>query len=81
MVAVLRKRYPITVEELREEMSIRRDTLNRTLKGLAVKGVLALEPLPDKIFVRLLMPGMDITGKPAQERDAESREGDSMAYR
>lgn len=81
VVALLRKRYPITVDEIREVLSIRLDTLNKTLRRLAAKGVLVLEPLPDKTFVRLLLPGVEVAGKPSSDKTEQSEADDSIAYR
>ena len=81
IVAALTKRYPMTTDELGEELSVRRDTLDRALKGLAVKGVLELEPLPDKTYIRLLVLGADSAGKPSAEGGATDRDSDSIAYR
>ncbi len=82
IVEVLRQRYPITAEELREETSIRRDTLMLSLKSLASKGVVALEPLPDKTYIRLLAvtprPGTVCPNAGEGTRDDDSN---SIAYR
>jgi len=61
IVRILVDWYPITVEELRDELSLRKDVLDRALRSLAIKGVIALEPLPDKTYIRLLMPGIDVS--------------------
>ncbi len=53
---ILRDWYPITVEELRDELGVSRATLERSLKALMVKGVIQLEPLSDKTYIRLLVP-------------------------
>jgi len=53
---ILKDWYPITVEELRDELGVSRVTLERSLKSLMVKGVVQLEPLSDKTFIRLLVP-------------------------
>jgi DNA-binding MarR family transcriptional regulator len=82
IVQMLRQRYPITVEELREELSIRRDTLTLTLKSLASKGVIALEPLPDKTYVRLLAAAVGTGAAPASPGDGMcNKNDDSIAYR
>ncbi len=82
IVEVLRQRYPITAEELGEELSIRRDTLMLSLKSLASKGVIALEPLPDKTYVRLLAvaPGPGPVCMNAGD-GARDDDDDSIAYR
>jgi len=82
IVEMLRQRYPITVEELREELSIRRDTLTLTLKSLASKGVIALEPLPDKTYVRLLATVVEKGAAVASPGDGmRKKNDDSIAYR
>ncbi|HJX04786.1 MAG: hypothetical protein A3K76_06445 [Euryarchaeota archaeon RBG_13_57_23] len=58
IIAILRDWYPITVEELRDELSLPSGVLERSLKSLMVKGVIALEPLSDKTYIRLLVPEM-----------------------
>jgi DNA-binding MarR family transcriptional regulator len=87
IVRLLQEWYPITVEELRDELSVRQDSLVRALKSLAVKGVIALEPLTDKTYVRLLVPGIEVgTSGRARRRGADyggggSEDDDSIAYR
>ena len=81
IVAVLTRRYPITTDELGEELSVRPDTLERTLKALAVKGVLILEPLPDKTYIRLVALGTGSASQPSVECEDKSDEHSSIAYR
>lgn len=54
IIGILKDWYPITVEELRDELSLPSGVLERSLKALMVKGVIELEPLSDKTFIRLL---------------------------
>ena len=61
IVSILRDWYPITVEELRDELGLRADVLERTLKSLMLKGVLELEPLSDKTHIRLLSLNLDVS--------------------
>jgi len=61
IVQILKDWYPITFEELRDELSLRKETLERTLKSLVVKGVIVLEPLSDKTYIRLLNPEVDVS--------------------
>ena len=60
IIAILKDWYPITVEELKDELALPSGVLERSLKGLMVKGVIALEPLSDKTFIRLLVPEITI---------------------
>lgn len=85
VVRLLKERYPITVEELRNELVARPDTLMRALKSLVVKGVVALEPLTDMTYIRLLTPDIDVEGgrcsRNSTENAAPSDPGDdSYAY-
>jgi DNA-binding transcriptional ArsR family regulator len=56
ILGILKDWYPITVEELRDELGVSKTTLERALKALMVKGVVQLEPLSDKTYIRLLVP-------------------------
>jgi DNA-binding MarR family transcriptional regulator len=81
IVRLLMARYPITVEELRGELSVRPSTLTRALKSLTVKGVVSLEPLPDKTYIRLLVPDIGLEGDKARKRTQDDHEDDdSFTY-
>ncbi len=67
ILSILKDWYPITVEELRDELGVSRATLERSLKALMVKGVIQLEPLSDKTFIRLLVPEI-VLETPDKER-------------
>lgn len=87
IVNILRDWYPITVEELRDELSLRPDVIERTLKSLMVKGIIALEPLSDKTYIRLLNPEMTVTVEQRKKKAKGARppppdvDGDSIMYR
>ncbi len=88
IVGILKDWYPITVEELRDELSLRKDVLDRSLKSLMVKGIIVLEPLSDKTYIRLLNPEMVMTvegrKKPKHKKamPAPSKlDDDSIMYR
>jgi hypothetical protein len=84
IVTLVSEMYPVTVEELGSAMSIRRDTLVLALKSLVTKGVIALEPLPDKTYIRLLIPDIGAGSgarKPhSGEGGGEPENDDSFAY-
>jgi len=86
IIRILKDWYPITVEELRDELSLRKDVLERTLKSLVLKGIVALEPLSDKTYVRLLVPEVDlaVTGRKSKGKKASlarQLDDDSIMYR
>jgi hypothetical protein len=70
IISILKDWYPITVEELKDELALPSGVLERSLKGLMVKGVIALEPLSDKTFIRLLVPEIviEVDGKGKRKR-------------
>ena len=88
-MAILRDWYPITVEELRDELSVRADLLERALKSLMVKGMIVLEPLSDKTYIRLLVPVPDVLvasegkgrKKKARSQPRKLEDDDSIMYR
>ncbi|NIP36139.1 MAG: hypothetical protein GWN18_14435 [Thermoplasmata archaeon] len=45
-------RYPVTVEELRRVLRLRPTAFDMALRGLVMKGMVQLEPLEDKTYVR-----------------------------
>ena len=82
IVRILKDWYPITVEELVDEVSARPDTVLRALKSLMVKGLIAFEPLTDKTYIRLLAPDISLdepSGRRKPERD-DGGPGDDYSY-
>lgn len=86
IVSILKDWYPITVEELRDELSIRPSELDRALKALMVKGIIAFEPLSDKTYIRLLVPEIVIEserkgqGRRKRPPKPPREESDSIMY-
>jgi len=87
IIGILKDWYPITVEELRDELSLPSGVLERSLKALMVKGVIALEPLSDKTFIRLLTPDLVLEKDGKGHKKAIPRRGqkgrllDDIMYR
>lgn len=88
IVDILKMWYPITVEELRDELSLRQDTLERTLKSLMTKGIVVLEPLSDKTYIRLLNPEIELSvqrrkkvGRRMSPKPGVPDDVDSIMYR
>lgn len=75
IIAVLLEVYPITVNELKEELSISEKMLERGLKRLQVRGIIALEPLSDKVFIRLQRRDFHFIGRKATQRKTLKRSG------
>ncbi|UCH88030.1 MAG: transcriptional regulator [Thermoplasmata archaeon] len=53
VIKVLLKTYPITTDELRDKLGISEKKLVRVLKGLASRGFISFDELPDKTYIRL----------------------------
>ena len=75
---ILKDWYPITVEELRDELGVSKVTLERSLKALMVKGIIQLEPLSDKTYIRLLVPEImfEVPEKDRKKRPPKDRSWD-----
>ena len=86
IVGILKDWYPITVDELQDELSLRKDVLERALKALVVKGIIVLEPLSDKTYIRLIVPEIEVSVKGRKNKSRKSRpemplDNDSIMYR
>ena len=68
IIKILQKTYPITLKEIKNELNISKDITFRSLKKLQIKGIVALEPLPDKTYVRLLRHDFRFIGKKHQRK-------------
>jgi len=60
--------YPVTVRQLARDLRIPEARLARTLKALALQGVLELEELPGKTYVRLLRHDLSFYGYKESQR-------------
>lgn len=82
ILKILQDWYPVTVEELGDELRMREDTLMRALKSMVVKGVVALEPLSDKTYVRLLMSDVSVAPKGKRPKTGDDPDDfyDALVY-
>ncbi len=75
IIEVLLEVYPITTLELKKELSLSEKTLKRGLDRLQIRGIITLESLPDKVFIRLLRRDFHFVGRKASQRKAIKRSG------
>jgi predicted ArsR family transcriptional regulator len=68
IIRLLQKTYPITISEIKKELKLSKDIIVRTLKQLQIKGIVQLEPLPGKTYVRLLRQDFNFIGKKRQRK-------------
>ncbi len=66
---ILLEAYPVTLEDLEYELKIAPSRIQRVLKGLITRGIVELEKLPDRTYIRLLRTDLSFVGrKPSQRR-------------
>ena len=78
IIKLLQKTYPITVNDIMEEMHISQSVAMRELKKLQTKGIVQLEPLPDKTFMRLLRNDFSFIGKKRQRKFIKHNTGNKV---
>ena len=67
--------YPITLEELRYDLKVSEKIMMRTIKALQVRGIIELEVLPGKTYVRLLRRDFLFLGRDATQRKRFKHKG------
>jgi len=75
IIKLLQKTYPITVEDIKKELNVSIDMVVRSLKKFQMKGIICLEPLPDKTYVRLLRRDFSFIGKKHQRKFIKHKTG------
>ena len=68
IIKLLQKNYPITTFELALKLRVSQKNVERVLKKFQIKGIIKLDPLPDKIYVRLLRNDFNIIGTKQQRK-------------
>ena len=82
--------YPVTIEEISQYLKAPRQRVENSLKILAAKGIVQLEPLPDKTYVSLASGDFRFKGKETEQlkkvqeklkkRQKEYEDYDGMMY-
>jgi hypothetical protein len=89
IIKILQKTYPITVSEVKAKLNISRENVMRVLQKFQVKRIIQLEPLPNKIYIRLIRNDFKFVGKKRQKKfikhhsgvkKQESKEYNGMMY-
>ena len=75
IIKELQKTYPISVSDLEEKLHISRISILRVLNKLQIRGIVQLEPLTDKIFIRLLRQDFRFIGKKHQQKFKKHHSG------
>ena len=88
IIKILQKTYPITAEELKIKLHLSKQQILRVLQKLQIKGIIQIEPLPDKTYVRLLRNDFSFIAKKRQRKfikhskakKHKSKDYDGMMY-
>jgi len=73
IIRYLQKNYPVTIEDIVKELTISKNIVTRVLQKFQTKGVVQLEPLPGKTFIRLLRNDFSFSGKRRQKKFIKHR--------
>jgi hypothetical protein len=73
IITILQKQYPVTVEDLTSQIHLSRNRILRVLHQFEVQGIVRLEPLPDKTYIRLLRHDFKIVRKQQQRKFIKHR--------
>ena len=68
IIKLLQKTYPVTVKDIKEKLNVSKPIVLRVLQKFQTKGIVKLEPLPNKTFVRLLRHDFSFIGKNRQRQ-------------
>ena len=63
------------MSEVKEKLHISKENIMRVLQKFQVKGIIQLEPLPDKIYIRLIRNDFKFVGKKRQKKFIKHRSG------
>jgi hypothetical protein len=74
IIKLLQKTYPITTVELAHRLQVSQKETEWVLQKFQVKGIVKLEPLPDKTYVRLLRNDFQFIGGKPQRKATKKEE-------
>jgi hypothetical protein len=68
IIKILQKIYPITISDIEKKLHVSRKMIFRVLQKFQVRGIVQLEPLSDKTYIRLLRNDFSFVGKKRQRK-------------
>lgn len=68
ILQILQKKYPITIEDLARLLPVSRARIEHELQKMQVRGLVRIQPLPDKTYLRLLRNDFSFIGKKHQQQ-------------
>ncbi|MCK4717788.1 MAG: ArsR family transcriptional regulator [Thermoplasmata archaeon] len=75
IIRILLERYPVTVEEITEELKLSPSGIEHELARLVSKGYISMQPLPDKTYILLLRMDFRFIGLNESQRRALKHKG------
>ena len=75
IIKFLQKTYPVTIFDIEKKLKVSRKVIVRILQKLQVMGIVQLEPLPDKTYIRLLRYDFSFIGKKRQKKFIKHHSG------
>ena len=75
IIKLLQKTYPITIKDIEKKLHVSRNNIIRTLQKLQVKEIVQIEPLPNKVYIRLIRGDFKFVGKRRQKKFIKHRSG------
>lgn len=75
IIRILQKKYPITIMDIKKKLNISKKQIERTLQKLQVKGIVQLDILPDKTFIRLTRNDFSFIGLKRQKKFIKHKTG------
>jgi hypothetical protein len=68
LIKILQKMYPVTLEQLKKKTGVSRSILEMELTKMQAKHILVLEPLPDRVYIRLVRTDFRFVGRRTQQK-------------
>ena len=75
IIKLLQKIYPITISDIEKKLHLSRKMILRVLQKFQVKGIVQLEPLSNKTYIRLLRNDFSFVGKKRQRKFIKHHSG------
>ncbi|EMR75111.1 HTH domain-containing protein [Thermoplasmatales archaeon SCGC AB-540-F20] len=75
IIKLLQKIYPITISDIKKKLHVSRKMILRVLQKFQVKGIVQLEPLSNKTYIRLLRNDFSFVGKKRQRKFIKHHSG------
>jgi len=76
IIKILQKMYPVTLQQLKKKTKLSKSILEMELTKMQAKHILILEPLPDKVYIRLVRTDFRFVGRRTQQKFIKRKKGE-----